>query len=69
MVFIDILLVFVGGLLLFAPITGYLAASYGRSFWRWFGLGLVLPFISVFIILFLCMRERAAEDEAARTRR
>ena len=66
MFFIDILLVLVGALLLFAPITGYIAASYGRSFWRWFGLGLLLPFVSVFIILFLCMREQLAEERANR---
>ena len=61
-----LLLIFLVSLLVFAPITGYIAYNYSRSFWRWFGVGLVLPFVSVFIILFLAIRERGAEDEAAR---
>jgi hypothetical protein len=59
-----LLLIFGVSLLVFAPITGYIAYNYGRSFWRWFGLGLLLPFVSVFIILVVAMRERAAEDQA-----
>ena len=59
------LLIFGVSLLVFAPITGYIAYNYGRSFWRWFGLGLLLPFVSVFIALFMAMRDRAAEDQAA----
>ena len=55
-----------GALVLFAPITGYIATSYGRSFWRWYGLGLVLPFVSMFVILFIAMREQLAEEKAAR---
>ena len=60
------LLIFGVSLLVFAPITGYIAYNYGRSFWRWFGLGLLLPFVSVFIALFMAMRQRSAEDQAAR---
>ena len=55
---IRLLLVFTVSLLVFAPITGYIAYNYQRSFWRWFVLGLVLPFVSVFIILFVAMREQ-----------
>jgi len=51
--------------LVFAPITGYIAYNYRRSFWRWFGLGMVLPFVSVFIVLFMAMREQLAEERAA----
>jgi site-specific recombinase len=61
-----LLLIFGVSLLVFAPITGYIAYNYGRSFWRWFGLGLLLPFVSVFIALFMAMRERAAEERASR---
>ena len=61
-----LLLIFGVSLLVFAPITGYIAYNYGRSFWRWFGLGLLLPFVSVFIALFMAMRERMAEEQAAR---
>ena len=60
-----LLLIFTVSLLVFAPITGYIAYSYGRSFWRWFGFGMVVPFVSVFVALFVAMRTRAAEDEAA----
>ncbi|WP_310392130.1 hypothetical protein [Hymenobacter sp.] len=52
--------------LVFAPITGYIAASHGRSFRRWFALGLVLPFVSVFVALFVAMRAQLAEEKAAR---
>ncbi|GAA4034464.1 hypothetical protein GCM10022409_18560 [Hymenobacter glaciei] len=61
-----LLLIFGVSLLVFAPITGYIAYNYGRSFWRWFALGLLLPFFSVFIALFVAMRERSAEDQAGR---
>jgi len=56
-----ILLILAVSALVFAPITGYIAYNYGRSFWRWFGIGMVLPFVSVFVALFMAMRERAAE--------
>ncbi|WP_210517282.1 hypothetical protein [Hymenobacter terricola] len=64
MFLLRLLLIFGVSLLVFAPITGYIAYNYGRSFWRWFGLGLVLPFVSVFIALFMAMRDRWAEEEA-----
>lgn len=38
-------------------LTGYCAASYGRSFWLWFGLGWVLP-IASFLILFALIARR-----------
>ena len=60
------LLVLLVSALVFAPITGYIAYNYGRSFWRWFGLGMVLPFVSVFIALGVAMREKAAEERAER---
>lgn len=64
MFLLRLLLIFTVSLLVFAPITGYIAYNYGRSFWRWFGLGIVVPFFSVFIALFVAMRERKAEDDA-----
>ena len=63
--FLEIMFVMVGALLLFAPITGYIAASYGRSFWRWYGIGLLLPFFSMFVAIFMAIRSRLAEEEAA----
>ena len=64
MFLLRLLLIFGVSLLVFAPITGYIAYNYGRSFWRWFGLGLLLPFVSVFIALFMAMRDRLAEERA-----
>lgn len=66
MFLLDTLLIVAVSALVFAPITAYIAASYGRPFWRWYGLGIVLPFISVFVALFLAMREQWAEEKAAR---
>ena len=51
--------------LVFAPITAYIASSHGRSFWRWFGVGLVLPFFSVFVAVFVAIRTQLAEKKAA----
>ncbi|WP_375418977.1 hypothetical protein [uncultured Hymenobacter sp.] len=52
--------------LLFAPVTGYLAAMRGRSFWRWYALGMVLPFCSMFVILLVSARDELAAERAAR---
>lgn len=69
MFFLRLLLIFGVSLLVFAPITGYIAYNYGRSFWRWFALGLVLPFVSVFIALGMAMRDRWAQDQAEQQQR
>lgn len=66
MFFLRLLLIFGVSLLVFAPITGYIAYNYGRSFWRWFGLGLLLPFVSVFIALGMAMRDKYREEKAAK---
>lgn len=45
--------------LLFMPtITGYMATSHGRSFWRWFGIGCVLPYFSLPLITYLVYRDQ-----------
>jgi hypothetical protein len=46
-------------------LTGYLAQANGRSFWRWFGLGLLLPFVSVFVIMIVATRDQLAEEKLA----
>jgi MFS family permease len=61
-----LLLIFTVSALVFAPITGYIAYNYGRSFWRWFGLGILLPFVSVFIALFIAMREQWQAEKSGR---
>jgi len=37
--------------LFFMPLmTAFMAYSHGRSFWRWFGLGCALPYVSLFVV-------------------
>jgi len=62
--FVDTVLILLVSALVFAPITGYIAASHGRSFWRWFGLGIILPFVSVFVAVFMAVRTQMAEKKA-----
>ncbi|KAA9327102.1 hypothetical protein F0P96_17845 [Hymenobacter busanensis] len=51
--------------LLSALLTTYIAQ--GRPFWRWFIIGLVLPYVSIFIAMIVVYREHKAEErEAAR---
>jgi hypothetical protein len=48
--------------LLLASVTMYIAYSHGHSRLKWFLLGLVLPFVSIFIALAVAIRdERRAE--------
>ena len=48
--------------LLLASITMYIAYSHGHSRGKWFALGLVLPFFSIFIALAVAIRdERRAQ--------
>lgn len=51
--------------LTFPVLTGYIAASNGRSFWRWYGLGLVLPLVSVFVVMVVAARDQLAEEKRA----
>jgi energy-coupling factor transporter transmembrane protein EcfT len=38
---------------IFQTAAGILARQQGRSFWLWFGIGLILPGISLGILIFL----------------
>jgi hypothetical protein len=51
--------------LTFPVLTGYIASSNGRSFWRWYALGIVLPLVSVFIVMVVATRDQLAEEKAA----
>ena len=42
---------------LLALVTMYIAYSHGHSRWKWFLLGLVLPFFSIFIALGVAIRD------------
>lgn len=48
------ILAFFGSILFFVPLTSaFFARSLGRPFWMWFGIGCILPIISIFILWFL----------------
>ncbi|MCC3159593.1 hypothetical protein LJ737_20295 [Hymenobacter sp. 15J16-1T3B] len=47
-----------------ALLTTYIAQE--RSFWRWFLLGLVLPFVSIFVAMVVVYRDTKKEEEQAK---
>lgn len=58
MLFIDMILA-VAVAISFVPIlTGYCAYTNGRSFWLWFALGWLLPFVSFMILFAVLAREQ-----------
>jgi len=57
MLFVDMLLVMVVALSFIPIMTGYCAASRGRSFWLWFALGWLLPIISFLLLFALIARD------------
>ncbi len=57
MLFVDMLLVMVVALSFIPIMTGYCAASRGRSFWLWFTLGWVLPIVSFLLLFALIARD------------
>lgn len=45
--------------LFFMPLmTAFMASSHGRSFWRWFGVGCALPYVSLFVVMFVVHRDQ-----------
>lgn len=56
--FVDLVVAGMFAMLLVPLITGYCAYSYGRSFWLWFALGLVLPIVSYFVLFALILRQQ-----------
>ncbi|WP_303311851.1 hypothetical protein [Hymenobacter sp. BT730] len=45
-----------------ALVTTYIAQ--GRPFWRWFLLGMLLPYVSIFVAMFVTYRDnKAGEDQ------
>jgi phosphotransferase system glucose/maltose/N-acetylglucosamine-specific IIC component len=57
MLFVDMLLVMVVALSFIPIMTGYCAASRGRSFWVWFALGWLLPIVSFLLLFALIARD------------
>lgn len=41
-----------------ALVTGYIAYSHRQRFWPWFALGLVLPFVSIFVAMAVAIRHK-----------
>ena len=60
---VDMLLAIVAVVLLLPLLTGYAAYSNGRRFWLWFGLGLVLPVVSLGILTLLLGARRLNPGE------
>jgi len=54
---IDIILMMVAGISFIPIVTGYCAASRGRSFWLWFALGWLLPIVSFLLLFALIARD------------
>lgn len=45
--------------LFFMPLmTAFMAYNHDRSFWRWFGIGCGLPYVSLFVIMFVVHRDK-----------
>ena len=45
--------------LFFMPLmTAFMAYNHGRSFWRWFGIGCGLPYVSLFVVMFVVHRDK-----------
>lgn len=38
-------------ILFYPPVMGYLATTKGYRFWTWFFIGLLVPFVSIFILM------------------
>jgi hypothetical protein len=54
---VDILLMVLAGISFIPIVTGYCAASRGRSFWVWFALGWLLPIVSFLLLFALIARD------------
>lgn len=37
--------------------TAFMVYNHGRSFWRWFGIGCALPYVSLSVIMFVVHRD------------
>ncbi|MGY2134273.1 hypothetical protein ACW9KT_18720 [Hymenobacter sp. HD11105] len=54
----EVLIALLSPILFMPTITGYMATSHGRSFWRWFGIGCVLPYFSLLLITCVVYRDQ-----------
>ncbi|WP_426060182.1 hypothetical protein [Hymenobacter sp. B1770] len=45
--------------ILFMPVmTAFMAYNHNRSFWRWLGIGFALPYLSLFVVMFVVHRDQ-----------
>lgn len=65
---IDVAILILAFFLSVPTVLGYFASAYGKSFWRWFAVGLFLPVVSYFILLtILYIDERKVRKELQMT--
>jgi len=50
---IDVAILLLAFFLSIPTVLGYFATAYGKSFWRWFLIGLFFPIISYFVLLII----------------
>ncbi|GAA3964697.1 hypothetical protein [Hymenobacter antarcticus] len=55
---IEALLVILTPLFFMPLMTAFMASSHGRSFWRWFGIGCALPYLSLFVVMFVVHHDK-----------
>ena len=51
--------------LFFPLIGGLMAKSFGRSFWVWFFISCLLPFVSCFILVCLPYKKKKQQDQTS----
>ncbi len=62
---IELLTVTLGPLFFMPIMTGYYAYSHGRAFWRWFFIGCGLPYVSLFVVVWVVRRDQRRQRLAA----
>ncbi len=55
---VEALIVILAPLLFMPLMTAFMAYSHDRRFWRWFAVGSTLPYISLFIVMFVVYRDK-----------
>ena len=55
---IEVLVSILTPLFFMSLMTDYTDYSHGCSFWRWFDVGCALPYVSLFVIMFVVYRDK-----------
>jgi uncharacterized membrane protein len=65
---IDVAILILAFFLSIPTVLGYFASAYGKSFWRWFLIGLIFPIVSYFVLLaILYFEEQKVKKELQMT--